>query len=104
VKKSLLAVPVLMLAGCIAGPGPWHNKVGDYWNEQYQEQPILTTAFSTILPAYPFVYFIAWIPDAIVFNLVQFWGYDFSSGMSSGKGAAYTHENPKDPIKPWYEK
>jgi len=100
VKKSLLAVPVLLLAGCMAGPGPWHNKVGDYWNQQYQEQPILTTAFSTVLPAYPIVFFLAWIPDAIVFNFVQFWGYD----ISENKGAAFVHENTKDPKKPWYEK
>jgi hypothetical protein len=88
-----------MLAGCMGGPGPWHNKVGDYWNEQYQEQPVLTSVLS-VIPVYPFVYFIAWIPDALVFNLVQFWGYD----AMDGKGAAFVHQNTKDPEKAWYDK
>jgi hypothetical protein len=98
VKKTLLAVPVLMLAGCMGGPGPWHNKVGDYWNQQYQDEPVLTSVLS-VIPVYPFVYFIAWIPDAIVFNLVQFWGYD----AMDKKGAAFVHENTKDPEKAWYD-
>lgn len=99
-KKSLLAVPVLLLAGCAAGPGPWHHAVDDYWNKKYQEDPIVTTAFSTILPLYPLAMFIAWIPDALVFNLVQFWGYD----ISEGTGAAFIHDNPKDTKKTWYDK
>ncbi len=99
-KKSLLAVPALLLTGCMAGPGPWHNQVGDYWNKQYQEQPIVTAVFSFI-PVYPIVYGLAWaIPDSLFFNLVQFWGYD----AWDGKGAAFTHENPKDPKKAWYDK
>lgn len=98
-KKSLLAVPVLLLAGCMGGPGPWHNQVGDYWNKQYQEEPVLTSVLS-VIPVYPFVYFLAWIPDAIVFNLVQFWGYD----ATDGKGAAFIHDNPKDAEAAWYDK
>ena len=100
-KKSLFALPSLLLvAGCLAGPGPAHHTVDDYWNKQYEEQPILTTALSSILPAYPIVYYVAWIPDVIVFNTVQFWGYD----AWDGKGAAFTHENTKDPKKTWYDK
>jgi len=100
VKKSFLAVPVLLLAGCAAGPGPWHHAVDDYWNKKYQEDPIVTTVFSTILPLYPLVEWLAWIPDELVFNLVQFWGYD----LSDGKGAAFTHDQPKDPKRAWYDK
>jgi hypothetical protein len=41
----------------MGGPGPWHNKVGDYWNQQYQDEPVLTSVLS-VIPVYPFVYFI----------------------------------------------
>lgn len=99
-RKSLLAVPLLLLAGCMAGPGPAHHTVDDYWNKQYQEQPIVTTALSTILPVYPLVYAISWIPDVLVLNLVQFWGWD----CWEGTGAAWIHENVKETKKTWYEK
>jgi hypothetical protein len=101
VKKTLLAVPgLLLVAGCMAGPGPAHHTVDDYWNKQYQEEPIVTTALSTILPVYPIVLWISWIPDVLVFNTVQFWGYD----AWDGKGAAWTHEQVTDPKTAWYDK
>ena len=99
-KKRLLAVPgVLLLAGCMAGPGPLHNYVGDKWNNNYQEQPLLTSVL-TVIPVYPFVYYIAWWGDSLVPNLVQFWGYD----VWENTGAAYIHDNPKETKQTWYEK
>lgn len=99
-KKRLLAVPfVLALGGCYAGPGPLHNYVGDVWNKNYQESPLVTSILS-VIPVYPFVHGIAWWADALVPNLVQFWGHD----VWDGTGAAYIHDNPKDTKKPWYEK
>jgi hypothetical protein len=100
VKKRLLAVPAaLLLAGCAAGPGPLHNYVGDHWNKNYQENPLVTSVLS-VIPVYPFVYWIAWWGDALVPNSVQFWGWD----VWEGTGAAYIHDNPKETKVTWYEK
>lgn len=99
-KKTLLAVPLVLLAGgCLAGPGPWHRKVDDVWNKNYQEDPLVTSVLS-VIPVYPFVFFLAWIPDALVLNLWQFWSTD----LSEKTGAAFIHDNPKDTKVAWYDK
>ena len=99
-KKRLLAVPAaLLLAGCAAGPGPLHNYVGDYWNKNYQTDPLITSVLS-VIPVYPFVFGVAWWADSLVPNPVQFWGHD----VWDKTGAAYMHDNPKEIKTPWYEK
>jgi hypothetical protein len=101
VKKSLLAL-ALVAGGCVAGPGPLHHRVDTYWNEQYVEAPAVTAVLSSVIPVYPIVYWVAWIPDAVVLNTVQWWGYD----LWDGKGAGYKYENvPEDKLKKgWWEK
>lgn len=99
-KKSLLAVPILLLAGCSAGPGSLHRGWDDWTNKQYQEAPLMTGVLTDVIPIYPIVGFLAWIPDWLVLNPVQFWGHD----VWDGKGAAFTHDNPKDTKKTWFDK
>lgn len=99
-KKSLLAVSILLLAGCNAGPRHLQHSWDDWTNKQYQDQPLLTGVLTDVVPIYPIVGFLAWIPDWLVLNPVQFWGYD----VWEGKGAAFTHENPMNTKKAWFEK
>jgi hypothetical protein len=90
VKKLLLVAP-LLAAGCAAGPGPLHHGWDDWTNKQY---------LTDVIPAYRIVGMLAWIPDWLVLNPVQFWGND----VWDGKGAAFTHENPTSPETAWYSK
>lgn len=102
-KKSLLAVAVpaaLLLAGCSAGPGKLHRSWDDYTNKAYAESPLLTGVLTDIVPIYPIVGWLAWIPDWLVLNPVQFWGTD----VWDGNGVAFHHEEVKSDKKAWYDK
>ncbi len=100
-KKRLLALAVpglLAVAGCSAGPGYLHRTWDDTWNKNYGEQPLITSVLSSVVPVYPFVEWVAMIPDFLVLNTVQFWGYD----VWDGKGAMFIHDNPKETKATWY--
>ena len=100
-KKHLLvlAVPVL-LAGCTVGPGPLHNKVHDWQQQNYEDEPFLTGVLSDVIPVYPIISFVAWIPDWLVFNTVQFWGTD----VWDGHGATFRHVNTRKEKTAWFDK
>ena len=97
-------VPVLICAafclnGCISGPSYLSRTVDDSMNKSYAESPIATAAITDFIPVYPFVKFLAWIPDVLILNPIQFWGFD----VIDGKGAAFRHENPGTTKEPWFK-
>lgn len=89
----------LPLCGCLTGPNYLKNSVSDAWNRSYGENPIGTAAISDVLPVYPLLSFLALVPDVLVINPVQFWGFD----VWRGKGAAFRHENPRVRNDSWVE-
>jgi hypothetical protein len=101
VKKRLfvLATP-LLLAGCFSGPGALHNKVHDWHQQNYEDDPLVTGILSSVIPVYPFIAAIAWIPDYLVLNTVQFWGTD----VWDKQGATFKHVNTKKEKVAWYDK
>jgi hypothetical protein len=97
-KKLLLALTVL-LPGCISGPSYLSNSVRDTRNKSYVESPVGTAIITDIIPIYPIVEFFAAIPDVLVINPVQFWGYD----IWSERGTGFRHKNPLDTGSSWIE-
>lgn len=96
---SVLALAALLWSsGCTVGPSPWSTKVNDWQNRNYEESPFITGTLSSVIPFYPFVGFLASIPDVALFNPIQFWGYDFWES----EGAPRVHHNPKGTHTPFY--
>lgn len=92
-------VAVLFLAvGCASGPSYLSRSVDDWQNTNYEADPLVTALLTDVVPFYPVVGILAAIPDWIVLNPVQFWGYD----VWSGEGTAFTHENPEVERSPWF--
>jgi len=101
-KTRLLAavVPVVLLAGCSAGPSYLRRSVDDYQNKHYETDPLVTGVLSDVVPVYPIAYFLGTVGDWIVLNPVQFWGWD----VWKGEGASFTHENPERTHSTWFLK
>jgi len=95
---SLLLV-VVVLAGCSSGPNYLSRTVDDWQNAQYVENPVVTGMITDVLPAYPLLKFLAFIPDWVILNPIQFWIFD----LWKGEGVAYHHDNPDATHAAWFE-
>jgi len=95
-----LVVVLLVAAGCASGPSSLSRSVDDWQNNNYEDSPLTTGLLTDVLPFYPLVKALAYIPDWLVLNPVQFWGDD----VWDGEGAAFVHENPGGKKTPWFEK
>ncbi len=68
-------------------------------NNTYKETPIGAGILTEVLPVYPLVKALAWIPDVLILNPVQFWGFD----IWRAEGAAFRHKNPAGARDPWFK-
>jgi hypothetical protein len=98
VLLSLFAVATL--SGCMAGPNHLSQSVHDWQNNNYEEEPVVTTLLTSVIPVYPIVGALASIPDVLVLNPVQFWTDD----LWDGTGSAFVHKNPDGKKKAWFKK
>ena len=96
VSAICLATAVFVGAGCASGPSYLSRSVDDWQNTNYQKNPLVTGIFTDVVPFFPIVEGLAEIPDRLVLNPIQFWGYD----IWSGEGRAFTHENPEQERHP----
>ncbi len=92
----LIAAP--WLGGCTVGPSPWSTSVNDWQSRNYETNPFLTGALTSVIPFYPAAAFFAGIPDVFIWNPIQFWINDFWDG----RGAPRIHENPAGKRSPWF--
>ena len=89
----------LSLSGCMTGPSYLSRSVDDTMNNTYKESPIGAGVLTDVLPVYPLVKLLAWIPDVLILNPVQFWGFD----IWREEGAAFRHKNPAGARDPWFK-
>lgn len=89
-RVSFALISALALVGCTTGPSYLSRSVDDAWNKSYAESPVGTGVLSDVLPVYPLLHTLAWIPDVLILNPIQFWGFD----VWRGEGAGFKHENP----------
>lgn len=102
-RKALILLPliaVVLSTACATGPTYCNRYVDDYHNKFYQENPAVCWVFTDILPVFPIVKWLAYIPDWLVLNPVQFWGYD----VWAGEGTPFVHENPTTTRQYWFAK
>ena len=97
--RIILLIAVLSLAGCFSGPSYLYRSVDDAQNNSYKDHPLGTAVLTDVLPIYPLVKFLALIPDVLILNPVQFWGFD----IWRGEGAAFKHDNPTSVEEPWFK-
>ena len=99
--SSLLACIVLLLSlsGCLSGPSYLSRSVDDSQNNSYKDSPAGTAIITDVLPFYPLVKVLAFVPDFLILNPVQFWGFD----IWGGQGAAFRHKNPAGAKDPWFK-
>ncbi|MFT7663843.1 MAG: hypothetical protein ACI87A_002070 [Planctomycetota bacterium] len=88
-----LALCLLLLPGCLAGPYQLSRSWDDWVNQKYSEDARLHGAvFQNIVPVYPFAGLVLGFVDVIVVNPYYFWGND----VWQGNGTAFKHaETPK---------
>ncbi len=101
-KKRLVLLSLLsllLLSGCLTGPSYLSRSVDDSMNNSYKDSPMGTALLTEVLPVYPVLRFLAWIPDVLILNPVQFWGVD----VWRGEGAAFMHDNPIGARDPWFK-
>lgn len=91
-------VALVMSVGCASGPSYLSRSVDDWQNTNYEADPLVTGLLTDVLPFYPIVGLLAAIPDYLVLNPVQFWGWD----VWTGEGTAFTHEQPEEEHTPWF--
>ena len=99
-KGFLVLCACTLLAGCWSGPNYLRNTWDDYWNNQYEGEPLITGVLSSVVPVYTFVSGLASIPDVLVLNTIQFWTKD----VWDEQGAAFVHENPAGVQDTWFPK
>jgi len=80
----------LVCSGCVTGPSHCGNKVNDFFDGIYKDEPVLAGAMTDVVPVYFLAKVVAFIPDFLVLNPVQFWAFD----IWRGEGAPYKHKNP----------
>ena len=90
----------LSASGCMTGPSYLWRWVDDEQNKNYAESPGFTAMVTDVFPIYPIIKALAWIPDFLILNPVQFWGFD----IWRGKGAPFQHDNPMGGEQPWFKK
>lgn len=101
-KKRLVLLPLLallVLSGCLTGPSYLSRSVDDMMNNQYKDSPLGTALLADVIPVYPLIKGLAWIPDILILNPVQFWASD----IWQGEGAAFVHDNPFGARDPWFK-
>ena len=59
-------------------------------NKSYAEMPVGTAFLTDVLPVYPLIETLAFVPDLLLINPIQFWGFD----IWRGKGTVFQHESP----------
>jgi len=93
-----LALLVLTCSGCVTGPSYCGNKVNDFFDGIYKDEPVLAGAITDVVPVYFLAKVVAFIPDFLVLNPVQFWAFD----IWRGEGAAFKHKPMADARSPWF--
>ena len=102
-KKRVL--PLLALAalvampGCLSGPSYLSRSVDDLQNRHYADSPFGSALLTDVLPVYPVLKFLAAVPDYLLLNPVQFWGFD----VWDGEGAAFDHKDPSSAKVPFWQ-
>lgn len=97
--KRITPLALLCLTGCMSGPSYLSRSVDDSWNKAYADSPFGTALISDVIPIYPIVHVLAWIPDFLILNPIQFWIFD----VEDGKGAGFQHSNPAGSKKPFFK-
>jgi hypothetical protein len=88
-----------VLFGCMTGPSYLSRWVDDEHNKNYQTSPLFTGVITDVVPLYPLAKFLVFIPDVLILNPVQFWGFD----IWRGEGAPFRHSNPSGGKEPWFK-
>lgn len=97
-KKTLLALAIAVgCTGCTAGPNYLSRTVDDWQNNGYVENPLMTGIMSDVVPAYGIAKILAFIPDWLIINPIQFWAVD----IWRAEGAGFEHENPDTSNRAW---
>jgi len=99
IATLLLIGTTLCFASCTSGPSYLSRSVDDRMNKSYTESPIGTALLSDVIPVYPIIKVLAWIPDFLILNPIQFW----TSDVLDGKGAGFRHKNPSPIKEPWFK-
>jgi hypothetical protein len=94
-RLACLFLAVLLLSsGCWSGPwrltNSWEDKTQDWYSNNAWVHGAL---LSDIVPAYPFVWLVMFIGDAIAVNPWYFWTHD----AWTNKGTAFSHTQPSGP-------
>lgn len=97
--RGVALCSLLALSGCMTGPNYLSRSVDDAWNNSYEDSPVGTALLTDVLPVYPIVHFLAWIPDFLILNPIQWWGSD----IWDGKGAGFRHDQPSGSKKPFFK-
>jgi len=85
----VLALSLLVLPGCLAGPDQLGRSWDDWVNERYSENAWLHGAvFQNVLPVYPIAGTLLSFLDLIILNPYYFWSQD----AWDNNGTAYEHK------------
>ena len=91
----VLALSLLVLPGCLAGPDQLSRGFDDWVNQKYSEDSrVHGLLLQNILPVYPVAGLLLGFVDLIVINPYFFWSED----VWDGRGSAFKHtETPVAP-------
>ena len=98
--KLLSAAAVLLAltcSGCMTGPSYCQNRVADLFDGVYKDEPLAAGALTDVIPARLICTVFAFIPDFLILNPIQFWGFD----VWRREGAPYKHKNPPGKVA-WF--
>lgn len=90
----LVALALLLLAGCWSGPWQltqsWRDNTQDWYSNNAWVHGAL---LGDILPVYPIVWLFAMLGDVLIMNPFYFWSHD----AWTNEGTAYVHTQPTGP-------
>ena len=100
-KKTILAgllaaFAISFTAGCNSGPNRLQYSWDQWRDQKYSENAWLHGALlQDIIPVYGLVGAVAYLGDAVIFNLVQFWGTD----AWDNRGTVWVRSQIEDPVR-----
>ncbi len=92
----VLALSLLVLPGCLAGPNQLGRSWDDWVNQRYSENAWLHGAvFQNVLPVYPIAGGVLGFLDIMFLNPFYFWSADAWDGRGTAYGHSETPESPR---------